>query len=54
VSVVGFDSPIYGETGVEAQYNSYLTYNRQSPRTLGQLLTTQAGTDTVVLTLYEN
>ena len=58
--IVGFTSYIYGDpavgdtyTGVEAQYNSLLTYHTQPARTLGDLLTTEQGTDTVVLTVND-
>jgi penicillin-binding protein A len=57
--IVGFTSFIYsptpgaGSTGVEAQYNAQLTYHTQPVRALGDLLNTQQGTDTVVLTLSD-
>jgi peptidoglycan glycosyltransferase len=56
--VVGFTSYTYGGVGgavngVEAEYNTQLTYHTQQPRTLGDLLTTQQGTDTVVLTISD-
>jgi peptidoglycan glycosyltransferase len=50
--IVGFASYTYGiNTGIEAQYNKQLTFHTQPVRTLGDLLTTEQGTDTVVLTI---
>lgn len=49
--VVGFDSPIYGMTGVESEYNSYLQAHNAPIRTIGDLFTTRVETDTVTLTL---
>lgn len=49
--VVGFDSLIYGQTGVEQSYNSYLVAHNQPVKTLRDLLTTRTVTDTVNLTL---
>jgi penicillin-binding protein A len=57
--IVGFTSYTFGTVsnlgviGVENAYNSDLTYHTQAPQTLGDLLTTQQGTDSVVLTLSE-
>jgi penicillin-binding protein A len=52
--IVGFASYTYGtDTGVEAEYNSYLTYHSQPVKTFSDLLTTQQGTDTIVLTLSD-
>ena len=58
--IVGFTSYTYGYpsrgdavTGVEYQYNSDLAYHSQPPRTLEDLITTQQGTDTVVLTVSD-
>jgi penicillin-binding protein A len=58
--IVGFTSYIYGDpdlgdayNGVEAQYNTQLTFHTQPTSTLGDLLTTQQGTDTVVLTVND-
>jgi len=38
-------------TGIEAEYDSYLRYHQASPTNLRDLLTSQSGTDTVVLTV---
>jgi peptidoglycan glycosyltransferase len=52
--IVGFTSFRYGtDTGVEAQYNSELTFRTQPFRSLGDLVSTEQGTDTVVLTLSD-
>jgi penicillin-binding protein A len=57
--VVGFTSYTYSSstgqpfTGVEAQYDKQLTFHTQPLRTLGDLLTTEQGTDTVVLTISD-
>jgi peptidoglycan glycosyltransferase len=58
--VVGFTSYRYAPsarypavTGVEYQYNDQLTFHTEPVRTLGDLLTTEQGTDTVVLTLED-
>ena len=37
--IVGFDSIIYGKTGVEAEYNSYLQSHTRPAKTLRDLLT---------------
>lgn len=49
--VVGYDSPTYGLTGVEASYNSYLTAHNAPVKTIGDLFSTRVTTDTVTLTL---
>ena len=51
VHVVGYISPIYGSTGVEASYNQYLVAHNKPIKTLGDLLTTTTVTDTVTMTL---
>ena len=58
--IVGFTSYRFGDPllddtygGVEAEYNKELTFHTQSPRTLGDLLNTEQGTDTVVLTVND-
>ena len=52
--IVGFTSFNYGtDTGVEAQYNSQLTFRTQPFKSLGDLISTEQGTDTVVLTLND-
>ncbi len=52
--IVGFTSFNYGTfTGVESQYNNELTFKTQPFRNLGDLVKTEQGTDTVVLTLSE-
>lgn len=49
--VVGYDSPLYGLTGVESSYDAELTAHNAPLRTLGDLFTTRVETDTVTLTL---
>ncbi len=49
--ITGFDSLIYGQTGVEASYNSYLVAHNKPVKTIGDLLTTRTVTDTVTLTV---
>lgn len=49
--ITGFDSLIYGQTGVEASYNSYLVAHNRPVRTIGDLLTTRTVTDNVTLTV---
>ena len=52
--IVGFTSFNYGTfTGVETQYNSELTFKTQPFRNLGDLVSTEQGTDTVVLTVSD-
>jgi penicillin-binding protein A len=52
--IVGFTSFKYGtDTGVEAQYNSELTFRTQPFQNLDDLITTEQGTDTVVLTVSD-
>ena len=52
--IVGFDSIIYGRTGVEAQYNSYLQSHTRPARTLRDLLTNRTTTGNVTLTVASN
>ncbi len=51
--IVGINDPFYGAyTGIEQEYNSYLTAHSQSPKTLSQLLSPPPPTtDDVTLTL---
>ncbi|MDA8057343.1 MAG: penicillin-binding protein 2 [Actinomycetota bacterium] len=49
--VVGYDSPIYGLTGVEAAYDTYLTPHTRPAKTLGDLLVNRTTTDNVTLTI---
>lgn len=49
--VVGYDSPIYGMTGVEAAYDKYLVPHTRPAKTLGDLLVNRTTTDNVTLTL---
>jgi len=49
--VTGFFSPIYGEWGIEAQYNSYLVSHSQPASSLAQVLSPTNSTDSVALTL---
>ena len=50
-SIVGFDSPIYGSYGIEAQYNSDLITHKQPATTLSQILSPTTSTDSVALTI---
>jgi peptidoglycan glycosyltransferase len=49
--IVGFDSIIYGKTGIEAEYNSYLESHTRPAHTLGDLLTSRTTTGNVTLTI---
>jgi peptidoglycan glycosyltransferase len=49
--IVGFDSIIYGKTGVEAEYNSFLVSHTRPAKTLGDLLTNRTTTGNVTLTI---
>ncbi len=49
--VVGFDSIIYGQTGVEAEYNSYLQTHTRPAKSIGDLLTNRTTTGNVTLTI---
>ena len=49
--ITGFSSLIYGNWGIEAQYNSYLVTHSQPARSLPQLLSPQTSTDSVALTI---
>ena len=49
--IVGFDSPIYGQTGIEAEYNSYLQSHTRPARSLRDLLVNRTTTDNVTLTI---
>ena len=49
--IVGYDSPIYGMTGIESEYNSYLQSHTTPATTLRQLLVSRTGTDNVTLTI---
>jgi penicillin-binding protein A len=49
--IVGFDSPIYGETGVEAYYNNYLESHTRAADSLHDLLVDRTTTDNVTLTI---
>ena len=48
---VGFDSIIYGKTGVEAEYDSYLQSHTRPAETLGDLLSNRTTTGNVTLTI---
>ena len=43
--IVGYDSIIYGQTGVEAEYNSYLQTHTRPAKSLGDLLTNRVWID---------
>lgn len=49
--ITGFDSPVYGSTGVEATYNHYLTAHSSSIKSLSDLFKNNTTTDNVVLTI---
>jgi peptidoglycan glycosyltransferase len=49
--IVGYDSPIYGEDGVEAEYDNYLSAHSSPPKTLQELLTNRTTYDNVTLTI---
>ncbi|MGB7051957.1 MAG: penicillin-binding transpeptidase domain-containing protein [Acidimicrobiales bacterium] len=49
--IVGFDSPIYGQTGVESTYNSYLESHTRPAHSLRDLLVNRTTTDNVTLTI---
>jgi peptidoglycan glycosyltransferase len=49
--IVGFDSPIYGRTGIEDEYNSFLESHTRPAKTLRDLLVNRTGTDNVTLTI---
>jgi len=49
--ITGFDSPIYGRFGIEAQYNSLLSAHPQPARSLSQILSPTTSTDSVALTI---
>ncbi len=49
--IVGYDSIIYGKTGVESQYDSYLQSHTRPAKTLGDLLTSRTTTGNVTLTI---
>ncbi|MCL4446563.1 MAG: penicillin-binding transpeptidase domain-containing protein [Actinobacteria bacterium] len=49
--IVGYDSPVYGATGVEASYNNYLVAHTQPATNLGELFANRTSTDNVTLTI---
>jgi peptidoglycan glycosyltransferase len=49
--IVGYDSIIYGKTGIESQYDSYLQSHTRPAKTLGDLLTSRTTTGNVTLTI---
>ena len=49
--ITGFDSPIYGRFGIEAQYNAFLSAHPQPARSLSQILSPTTSTDSVALTI---
>ena len=49
--ITGFDSIIYGKTGVEAEYDSYLQSHTQPAKTLRDLLRNRTTTGNVTLTI---
>ncbi len=49
--IVGYDSEIYGMTGVEAEYNQYLESHTRPAKSLRDLLVNRTTTDDVTLTI---
>lgn len=49
--IVGYDSPIYGQTGVEYTYNSFLASHTRPAHTIHDLLVNRTTTDNVTLTI---
>ena len=49
--IVGYDSLIYGRTGIEDEYNSYLESHTRQAKTLRDLLVNRTTTDDVTLTI---
>jgi peptidoglycan glycosyltransferase len=49
--IVGYDSIIYGRTGIEDEYNSYLESHTRPAKTLRDLLTNRTTTGNVTLTI---
>jgi peptidoglycan glycosyltransferase len=49
--VTGFDSIIYGRSGLEASYNSYLQGSLAPPNSISSLFSTKYQTDSVVTTI---
>ncbi len=49
--IVGFDSLFYGRTGVEAEYNNYLSSHARPAKSLRDLLVNRTTTDNVTLTI---
>ena len=49
--IVGYDSPNYGMTGIEAEYNSYLESHTRPAKTLRDLLVNRTATGNVTLTI---
>lgn len=49
--IVGYDSPVYGATGVEAAYSKYLSAHTQPPTSIGDLFANRTSTDNVTLTI---
>lgn len=49
--IVGYDSPIYGMTGIELEYNAYLKSHTRPAKTLRDLLVNRTTTGDVTLTI---
>ena len=49
--IVGFDSEIFGMTGIEAEYNQYLESHTRPAKSLRDLLVNRTTTDDVTLTI---
>ena len=49
--IVGYDSPIYGQTGIELEYDAYLKSHTRPAKTLRDLLVNRTTTGNVTLTI---
>jgi peptidoglycan glycosyltransferase len=49
--IVGYDSLIYGRTGIEEEYNAYLQSHTRPAKTIRDLLVNRTTTDNVTLTI---
>lgn len=49
--IVGYDSPIYGKTGIELEYDAYLKSHTRPAKTLRDLLVNRTTTGNVTLTI---
>ncbi len=49
--IVGFNSPVYSNYGLEEQYNTYLATHTLAPQSIAELLTPRTGIDTITTTV---